>query len=729
MTIDQTNLFYDELRKTYVKPDSSWTDKAKIFRTILEQFFLSLTKDDDLQKTLFERINAYYDEHPEEELMRDKAHQVRIQTNRTVHNSMEFRKTYVKHTTITKEEVREIYENMVLIIYNATQIFPCDLTLELLGVNRTNYLNNLNEQQKDAVMSDKRIVFVNAGPGTGKTTLLVQRIVHAVSCGSPQNHIVALSFTNTAAKQLEDKFQKQAFHYLKNKEYELFNGTIHSYCLRNLRKYNQISGSSFNYLIIGDDEFLEMSHDIYPSVKNAYTLEQLNEILKGNRKIWPEDIKQAVDHLKKVNNFISLNDILILFYEKLKTDIEFSQWILQAVDMLIIDEAQDLSEWNFKIFDLMLALKPELSLFMVGDPRQNIFEFNGGSYKYLSEFLNIHSEETDIKSLSQSYRCPNIVLDYVNNFNFIDCENVALRSELNGSLEFKSCETSESESKSIAEIISEIGEFDTCAVISPNVKGLNGIAEQLNKRQIPFIVHGGNRRVKLHIRYINHLLKILLNNNIKSIRAIAKTLGLDLRTQPVGAPKNFSEKELFYRTAFGRKLYKISQECSRFEYDFTSLICVVKDNLLPSEWIGNELIRSDFEKVLRISRGYKTIKEYTDAFSLNKDRFLCFYEKDFIDCTSPLDGPCVTLSTIHSAKGLEWKHVFIVGMCDKNFPGIKKYDKQNPQKHEVYLNTKRKELFVALTRSSECLYISYPAIDAGQEQIPSMLLAGLEVKS
>ena len=94
----------------------------------------------------------------------------------------------------------------------------------------------------------------------------------------------------------------------------------------------------------------------------------------------------------------------------------FANWILQSVELLVIDEAQDLTEGNFKIFEIMMALKPTLKLFMVGDPRQNIFEFNGGSYKYLADFMTAHAEESENKYLSISYRCPSSVLNFVNSF-------------------------------------------------------------------------------------------------------------------------------------------------------------------------------------------------------------------------------------------------------------------------------------------------------------------------
>ena len=727
MTAEQANLFYDEMRKAYIKSDSNWNDKATIFRNILEEFFKAVTQECDWPTNSCERIDAYYDAHPEEEEMRDGAHKIRKKLNRCVHGSLEFATTHIKHLTLTKEEIREVYETLVLIIFNATQVIPDNLTFELLGVNSTDYLEGLNDQQKDAVLSDARVVFVNAGPGTGKTTLLVQRMIHSILSKNPLNKIVALSFTNTAAKQLKDKFQKQAFRFLKDREYELFNGTIHSFCLRSLRKYEQLKGASFNYMIISDEELYEFSQEASVCLNNKYTIQQIGEILKSSQNTWPEDIKTCIEDIKKKNNLISLNDILSVFYDKIKSDMNFANWILQSVELLVIDEAQDLTEGNFKIFEIMMALKPTLKLFMVGDPRQNIFEFNGGSYKYLADFITAHAEESENKYLSISYRCPSSVLNFVNSFHFYDCENIALHSNVSGDIKMESYPSVEEESTSITNALKYIDDLDSCAIISANIKGLNSIIDKLNENHIPFIVHGGRRKLKIHIRYINNLLKIILNNNIKSIRAVARTLELDILTQPIGTPRHFSEKEIFIRTTpFGRKLYSLSKDYNRLEWSLETLVTTLMDKFIPSEWYSDTRIQEDFGKLRSLCSGYKTIKEYIDDFSVNKDRFLCFYDKDFKDCTSPTDGPCVTLSTIHSAKGLEWRNVYIIGMNDHNFPGIKKYDNKNPSKHEVYLNKKRKELFVACTRSAGILHISYPEIVEGEEQTPSMLLSGLE---
>ena len=105
MTAEQANLFYDEMRKAYIKSDSNWNDKATIFRNILEEFFKAVTQECDWPANSCERIDAYYDAHPEEEEMRDGAHKIRKKLNRCVHGSLEFATTHIKHLTLTKEEI------------------------------------------------------------------------------------------------------------------------------------------------------------------------------------------------------------------------------------------------------------------------------------------------------------------------------------------------------------------------------------------------------------------------------------------------------------------------------------------------------------------------------------------------------------------------------------------------------------------------------------------------
>lgn len=723
----QVKLFYEEMKNTFVKPNSDWVDKAKTFRTLLEKFFQNLTPGLDSQTTLWERMVAYYDANPDEDAMRSRVHRIRKKLNDIVHDELEIGPEDIKHVVVTKEDIRKIYEDFVLVVYNATKIIPDSATFELLGVNQSDYLKDLNEQQKNAVLTDSRIVFVNAGPGTGKTTLLVQKMVHHIIKNPQGNHIVALSFTNTAARQLEEKFQQQAFMYLKENQYELFNGTIHSFCLRKMRKYYQLKGRSFEYMIIGDDELFDFAPDICKLLNDKYTLEEINGFLSNSVKLWPADLSVAVADLKARYKYISLNGILTLFDDLFSKDKGFADWILASSDLLVIDEAQDLNESNFTIFSRMLDLKPSLKLFMVGDPRQNIFEFNGGSYEHLDRFLAQYQNDVSRRDLSISYRCPEAVLSFVNKFTFMDCENVPLRSDIDGQVQLKEFPTVQNESESVVDAISAIGDFDSCSIISPNIKGLADIIEHLNVKRIPYVVLGGRRKIKSHIKFVNNLLRILYNNNEKSILSVCRVLAIDVKTQPIGAPRHFSPKELFFRNSYGRSLRDIYKEYDRLEWSLPRLIDAIVDKLLPAGMYAEPQVAEDFKKLRSLISGYKTIKEYLDSFSIDKERYICFYEKDFVESVAASDGPCLTLSTIHSAKGLEWKYVFLIGMYDLNFPGLKKYSNKTTDKHEKYLNTKKKELYVACTRTAQQLSISYPKVIESIEQTPSRLIAELEV--
>lgn len=723
----QVHLFYEEMKNTFVKPKSDWVDKAKTFRTILEKFFQNLTPELDAQANLWERMVAYYEANPDEDVMRSRMHRIRKKLNDIIHDELEIGPENVKHVVVTKEDVRKIYEDCVLLVYNSTKVFPDSATFELLGVNQSDCLKGLNEQQKDAVLADSRIVFVNAGPGTGKTTLLVQKMIHHIIKNPQSNHIVALSFTNTAARQLEEKFQQQAFKYLKENQYELFNGTIHSFCLRKMRKYYQLKGCSFEYMIIGDDELFDFAPDICKLLNDKYTLEEINGFLSNSVKLWPADLSAAVADLKARYKYISLNGILTLFDDLFSKDKDFADWILASSDLLVIDEAQDLNESNFTIFSRMLDLKPSLKLFMVGDPRQNIFEFNGGSYEHLDRFLAQYQNDVSRRDLSISYRCPEAVLSFVNKFTFMDCENVPLRSDIDGQVQLKEFPTVQDESESVVDAISAIGDFDSCSIISPNIKGLADIIEHLNVKRIPYVVLGGRRKIKSHIKFVNNLLRILYNNNEKSILSVCRVLAIDVKTQPIGAPRHFSPKELFFRNSYGRSLRDIYKEYDRLEWSLPRLIDAIVDKLLPAGMYAEPQVAEDFKKLRSLISGYKTIKEYLDSFSIDKERYICFYEKDFVESVAASDGPCLTLSTIHSAKGLEWKYVFLIGMYDLNFPGLKKYSNKTTDKHEKYLNTKKKELYVACTRTAQQLSISYPKVIENIEQTPSRLIAELEV--
>ena len=104
--------------------------------------------------------------------------------------------------------------------------------------NQKNHLAGLNEQQREAVLCKANIVYVNAGPGTGKTHMLTSKLVDIIQSSTAPEKIVALSYTNTAARQIGERFDRKMADLGITKEYSLFNGTIHSFCYRMMKRYS-----------------------------------------------------------------------------------------------------------------------------------------------------------------------------------------------------------------------------------------------------------------------------------------------------------------------------------------------------------------------------------------------------------------------------------------------------------------------------------------------------------
>lgn len=725
MDSKQAQIYYDELRLRFIQPDNNWVDKGAYFRTIFENFFRELVGTPKEGTSLINWIDSFFDDNPDLDQYRDICHNVRKKLNRTVHSNVKIGQNGVSRMIMTRTEFVEIYASIVLVIFNCTGARPDEGTIEFL-VDKNSILEGLNDQQKEAISCKAQIVNVNAGPGTGKTKLLVHKLVHFIKNDKADAKIVALSFTNTAAHELGTRFHQKAFECQAGTQYEFENGTIHSFCLRTLRKYYLQRRKPFNYTIIGDDEVIELSLDLFYHFDGKYTVDEIKSFLT-DRFTCPDEVKEALDDIKKSYKLITINDILVLFLNELNSNEDFTEWVTSKIDILVVDESQDLSSKHFEIFDKLLVNKPCLRFFFVGDPRQNIFGFNGGSYKNLSDFLQRHIDLVETKALSITYRCPKAITDYVNSFAFTDITNNALYpyKQDTGSNIVLPFDDPLAEADGITKELLSTPVLGDNLLLSPTIKGLSYVINKLNENKIPYKVYGGRRTLRKHIKVINNLLKIIISNNEDSIRKIAKVYDLDVKTQPLGTPVHLSTKELFYTTPFGRKLRAIQKTSTKESWNLLTLIQKLAEEYLSAEMLS-EIAQADIQTLYTMIKRYRSPQEYLSAFVIDKSRFDMFYDKDFVDCINPSDEDYVTLSTIHSAKGLEWPNVYILGMYENNFPAINKYKFKTEQAKSEYINTRLKELFVACTRCSDRLVITYPRFVDTLEQAPSSFLTNIK---
>ncbi len=539
------------------------------------------------------------------------------------------------------------------------------------------YLAGLNEQQQAAVLCRENIVYVNAGAGSGKTLLLVAKMIdYIVASESPQK-IVALSYTNTAARQIGERFCRQVAQCGITDRYEFFNGTLHSFCFRMMKAFEESRGRQFEFTILDEEELHELREELRNELQDAVPLELYKERLK----------------------VISVEDILTLYLKKLDEDPFFRAWVAGQVTVMAIDEAQDLSAANYEILDKLLDVIPSLRLFLVGDPRQNIFEFNGGSYKHLDTFLSNHPHQT--LNLTITYRFGQEIADYVNTFRFNDCVNHPMQPAFKApsAVSVHRSPAELEEARFVISSVKEHGGLSSNAVLCNNLRYLETLIRELKQERIPYRVFGGRKLVKRHIRFLNHILRILDTENPYSIRKIARYAGIDI------VEEGRKRKSKFFTSELGQLILSILEDCASADFQ-TLMACVIERIMRDPQ--DDEAIEKDYDNLLLVSRQYQSIADYLMAFASDKETFAAFYRKDYEDCDeAPADGDFLTVSTIHSAKGLEWDTVHVMGLCEGNFPNPYFCKDKTEDEQQVFFNNEWKKMYVAATRAKRSLVLTY----------------------
>ena len=707
MTETRVQEYYEMLKYYYLKGDSDWTDKAKSIRTVAHDFYKEISRT---YGTYADALKEFYKWSKYDDVSK-AAFFLKDQLNDIVH----------QNKRIDKETFVSYYSMLVRLIYLATEVLPDTATMEFIGCKATDELAGLNDEQKDAVLCDAQIIYVSAGPGTGKTFLLINKLLHYISSSTRTEKIVALSYTNTAANELGEKFRKATFETGTTKPYEFYNGTLHAFCFKMMKSYHSRMGKEFNYIVIDDTDIADLAEEFRIQFNGQYTKEEIQDCLKSKLRTNKPQLRQLVADLKAKYNIISIDDILTNFIDQLN-DYTFRQWFKDQVSVLVIDEAQDLTELNYRIFDLLLEVNPGMKMFLVGDSRQNIFGFNGGSYEYLDAFLRRHSNYTR-KNLTWTYRCPQGVCNYVNTFRFLDCENTPLRSVsgTTGKPVVVPADNIEGEAQNVLGIIQRINDLDNTVVLCQNLKYLAPLIDKLGFAGIPYKVFGGQKLVKKHVKVFNHLLRIIDSDNVYSINAINREY---LIQSDRTSGRNAVER--FYNTSEGRVLKDLKEDLARKtrlkeEVSMKALASTLVDRYFNN--VRDEEVKADMVALEEMMGQFNSIGEYLLSFAIDRNTFSRFIEKNYVECKVPVTDQYLTLSTIHSAKGLEWKNVIVMGLSEGNFPNMWFARDKDEHGKAIYLNELLKAMFVAATRTKGDLYLTYSRKNPwGYAQLPSRFI-------
>ncbi|MCZ2298711.1 MAG: UvrD-helicase domain-containing protein [Chitinophagales bacterium] len=620
------------------------------------------------------------------------------------------------------------------------------------------YLSGLNQPQREAVEYINGPLMIIAGAGSGKTKVLTTRIAHIMANGVDAFNILALTFTNKAAAEMKERIEKILGN---NEARNLYIGTFHSVFARILRVEAHKLGYPNNFTIYDTEDsrsvlktvITEMNLDIkqykpniihnrISAAKNALVNyleynEDTNlkqEDAKANRPATGKIYKAYAERCFK-NGAMDFDDLLLKMYELLKNNNDVLLKYQHRFKYVLIDEYQDTNPVQYQITKLLAAVYENICV--VGDDAQSIYSFRGATIKNILQFQTDYNDVKVIK-LEQNYRSTQSILKVANSV--IENNKGQLPKELwteneeGDKIKIVKTATDNEEGKFVADSIKEqqlryhYSNNDFAILYRTNAQS-RSFEESLRKQGIGYRIYGGisfyqRKEIKDMIAYLRLIVNTQDEEALKRIinypvRGIGKTSIEKLTI--IAREQNLSMFQVLERAAeFGFKAgtlealqdfvtmikYFQSILTEKNAYDVAQL--VGKHTLLVKE-LFNDKSTEGLARYENVQALLNSIKEWTETpdteegetFSKNLGSYLqqITLLTDADDDNENADK--VKLMTIHSAKGLEFSCVFVVGLEETLFPNAMALNTREELEEE------RRLFYVAITRSKQKLWITY----------------------
>lgn len=604
------------------------------------------------------------------------------------------------------------------------------------------YLNTLNDEQKKAVMHLNGPCLVLAGAGSGKTRVLTTRIAYLIDNGIPSYNILAITFTNKAAKEMKERVET-----LVPGNYA-FLGTFHSLGVRILRENSKECGLESNFTILDSDDVLSLikrimknkeidPKELAPSyVRNRISfiknenlspreIDNLFNTISEKRVL---DIYQTYQELIHKNNSVDFDDLLVLPVELFKKYPDILDKYQEKFKYILVDEYQDTNEVQYQ-FNKLLASKYR-NLFVVGDANQSIYGFRNANFRNI---LNFEKDYKDayVVTLESNYRSTN---------NILECANCVIRNnkerkELNlkGTIgdgvktQYITCENGKMEALTIIYEIKKLynqGYDYKDIVILYRTNGQSRLLEEVFlKENIPYNVVGAyyfyqRKEIKDLLSYLK-----LINNQNDDI-ALRRVINEPKRGIGEKAIENLSNEA----TRLGSSMFDAISKGKELAFkDLILDMIKAQDNLSLTEFIDYVIDKSGMKESLTSEKSLENdlrldnLEEFKSVTASFEERTGSVNLSDFLEEISLVadisehkeEKDAVTLMTIHSAKGLEFDCVFLCGMEEGIFPH------QNSFGSDAEIEEERRLCYVGITRARKVLYLTnaHSRILYGREQV------------
>ncbi len=599
-------------------------------------------------------------------------------------------------------------------------------------------MENLNEEQLNAVKHIDGPMLILAGAGSGKTKTLTSRLAYLIGeIGIDPANTLTLTFTNKAAGEMRER----ALKLLNNKEiYPPLLCTFHKFGLLFLKFHIEKIGRKNNFVIIDTDDkkriirniAKELKFDISASMAASEISKYKNSLLSPSVIIdkaqIPEYQKIAQiyqEYQKNIedNNLVDFDDLLKLTYEILNQEDELRKEISKKYTYIMVDEYQDTNELQFKLLELLAS--EHNNLCVVGDDDQSIYGWRGANIRNILEFASIFSNTKTVK-LETNYRSKKEILDAANlliehNSSRLGKKLISHKGE-GGSIKIIHSIDESNESKSIATEIKSLIEKGVNAKDIAVLYRINALSRSLEegftKEKLSYKLIGGIRFYeRSEIKDIISYLRILtnLNDDFSLIRIINKPkrgvgkTSID-KLQNLSFEHNCSIFSL-YKNHKDLILKELGKKATLAINDLFEILINLQDEIKDGKLLGlldmleNKIklkayyqsLPDGYERVLNIEEFYGFFQE---SILLNPDLQLEELLND-ISLQSDQDNitnDAISIMSIHASKGLEFEYVYVIGLEEEFFPLLG---------DDCNIEEERRLGYVAITRAKSHITLCY----------------------
>ena len=590
-------------------------------------------------------------------------------------------------------------------------------------------MDALNKNQKEAVNFKNGPCLVLAGAGSGKTKVLTERIIKLIESGVSPFNILAITFTNKAAKEMRDRISIK----LNNVANDIFVGTFHSFGLKIIRENYKDLGFDKNISIIDREDMNSILKKILKElnidVKQIPVKYVINKIsFAKNENLTPEEyskfMKGYIDEtvikvyskytsVLKKNNSVDFDDLLVLPLQLFKNNKEILEKYQERYKYILVDEYQDT---NTVQYDLCKVLASKYkNIFVVGDIDQSIYGWRGANFENI---LNFEKDYKDAKLiiLEENYRSTKNILDAANSVvkNNVKRKekNLISTKEVGEKIKYIRCYSEVDEAKEVVEEIKKLilsgKKYSDIGILYRTNAQSRVIEEALLKENIPYKVVGSyyfyNRKeIKDLIAYLTLIYNHKDNESLERIINVPKRKIGNKTIEKIRNDANEKGISMFeaindgIAIDFKNLILKLTEESKNVNLsDLIDKILNWSGMRKELETIGgidSEIRLENLEEFKSIALAFEereiySLEEFLENIALVSD----FGQyKDVEDC--------VNVMTLHSAKGLEFDVVFLTGMEENVFPHFRSID------NEDELEEERRLCYVGITRAKEKLYL------------------------